>query len=362
MNRSQYISFITDKLALLVTRIELQGSLNLLNDHIHAEIFYRDFFNLLFDWSLEKTDNNNEPGIDLIDKKNRIVVSVSSTATREKIENSLAKTNSSYKGYFFKFISISKDAHKLTSKDYSNPHNLIFSPAEDIFDTKILLKKISELEIDSLKEVYEFLKKELVDQARPEPEPEQSKPIERLTRYLQDIDGWRQVENEQSSTFHYEQFPEFTICENDDYYEDYKKPWIYLFPDRNNSAQLEYFIKYQGTTLDKVYLVCCDGGRFLTAQPKEWLSNSEQNYFYEYYFIKDSIEYLTGRMISELAGSSNCRNPSIHNEFTLFESELEARQLIDADFANGMRQYIYYGFNKEIQEYSRIERGIVTPI
>ncbi|MCQ8119324.1 hypothetical protein, partial [Methylomonas rosea] len=233
-------------------------------------------------------------------------------------------------------------------------------PAEDIFDTQKLLEKISELEIDLLKEVYEFLKKELDNQARPE--PEQSKPIQRLTRYLQDIDGWRQVENEQSSTFHYEQFPEFTISVNDDYYEDYKEPWIYLFPDKNSSAQLEYFIKYQVATLDKVYLVHCDGGRFLTAQPKEWLSNSEQNYFYGYYFIKDSIEYLTGRMISELAGSSNCRNPSIYNEFSLFQSELEARQLIDADFADGMRQYIYYGFNKETQKYSRIDRGIVTPI
>ncbi|WKJ90483.1 SMEK domain-containing protein [Methylomonas montana] len=357
MNRSHYINYITDKLNSLASRIELQGSLNLLNDHIHAEIFYRDFFNLLFGWSLEKTDNSNEPGIDLIDKRNRIVVSVSSTASREKVENSLTKTNSSYKDYSFKFISISKDADNLRSKAYSNPHNLIFSPSEDIFDTKKLLKKICELEINLQKEVYEFLERELGNQTR----PEQSKPIERLTGYLQDIDGWREVENEQSSIFHYEQHPEFTISENDDYYKDYEEPWVYPFLDNKFSAQLEYFIKYQGTTLDKVYLVRCDNG-FLTAQPRWWLNDSGQNYFYKYYFIKNSVEYLTGRMINALAGSSNCRNPSIHDELTLFDSETEARQLIDADFAAGMHQYIYYSFDKETRKYSRIERGIVSSI
>jgi hypothetical protein len=67
-------------------------------------------------------------------------------------------------------------------------------------------------------------------------------------------------------------------------------------------------------------------------------------------------------MINELEGSVNCRNPSIHNEFQLFESEEEASRLIEADFAAGMQQYIYYSFYEETQQYARIERGISSPI
>ena len=73
-----------------------------------------------------------------------------------------------YKGYSFKFISISKDAKNLRTKTFSNPHNLIFSPAEDIFDIPSLLKIITAMDIDRQKEVYEFLKKEL----KSEPDPE----------------------------------------------------------------------------------------------------------------------------------------------------------------------------------------------
>jgi hypothetical protein len=70
MNHPDYFNFIEAKLCLLATRIEMRGTLNILDLHIHAEISYRDFFNLLFEWHLEKTENHNEQGIDLIDIEN----------------------------------------------------------------------------------------------------------------------------------------------------------------------------------------------------------------------------------------------------------------------------------------------------
>lgn len=107
MNRLSYFNFIEEKLSSLATSIELRGKCNILDSHIHSEIFYRDFINLLFGWNLEKTENHNEAGIDLVDKTSRIVASVSATATKKKIEYSLSKLNSNYAGYAFKFISIS---------------------------------------------------------------------------------------------------------------------------------------------------------------------------------------------------------------------------------------------------------------
>jgi len=118
---------------------------------------------LLFDWKLQNLNivQQNAASIDLVDYENKLIVQVSATATKQKIESALAKDLSKYKGHAFKFISISKDARDLRAKTFSNPHNLIFVPAEDIFDVPSLLRLIKSMEIDRQQEVYEFVKKEL---------------------------------------------------------------------------------------------------------------------------------------------------------------------------------------------------------
>lgn len=170
MNRSQYFNYIEDKLSTLATKIELRSGINLLDLNIHAESFYTHFFNLLFDWRLINLNaiQHNAAGVDLIDPENKIIVQVSSTATRQKIESALAKDLSSYSGYAFKFISISKNAKDLRTKTFSNPYNLRFAPAADIFDVSTLLQSILVMEIEQQKLIYDFLKKELKSEADPE--------------------------------------------------------------------------------------------------------------------------------------------------------------------------------------------------
>jgi len=170
VSRSGYFNFIESKLSLLATSLEMRGGLNILDKHLHSENFYLHFLKVLFGWDLQNINavHQNAAGIDLVDIKNRIIVQVSATATKQKIESSLAKDLSAYKGYSFKFISISKNAKYLRTKTFSNPHNLTFSPSEDIFDLTSLLKFIIVLEIEQQKKVYEFLKKEL----KSEPDPE----------------------------------------------------------------------------------------------------------------------------------------------------------------------------------------------
>ncbi|KAF0106106.1 MAG: hypothetical protein FD146_2822 [Anaerolineaceae bacterium] len=173
MSRQTYFNYIEEELSLLATRIEVRGYLNILDLNLHSENFYLHFLNLLFAWKLENLNavDPNAQAIDLIDTTNKIVVQVSATATRQKIESALAKKNlSAYKGYSFKFIFISKDAKGLRAKTFLNPHKLKFSPANDIFDVPSLLKLIHVMNIDQMKDVYEFLKKEL----KSEPDPEKA--------------------------------------------------------------------------------------------------------------------------------------------------------------------------------------------
>ena len=171
MNRSKYFNYIERELGILADRIKTRGGLNILDLNIHAENFYLHFFNLLFGWNLKNINSiqQNAAGIDLVDTTNSIIIQVSSTATKQKVESALNKKDiSNYPGYSFKFISISKDSSDLRTKTFANPHNLIFSPASDIFDISSLLKTIVGLEIDQQKGIYDFLKKEL----KSEPDPE----------------------------------------------------------------------------------------------------------------------------------------------------------------------------------------------
>jgi hypothetical protein len=169
MNRQQYFNFIEEKLNLLAFRIERRGGLNILDLNLHSENFYLYFLNLLFGWKLQNLNavKKNAAAVDLVDDTNKIIVQVSATAAKQKIESALAKDLSNYKGCAFKFISISKDAANLRTQTFLNPHNLTFSTADDIFDIPSLLKIIFAVNIDRQKEVYEFLKKEL----KSEPDP-----------------------------------------------------------------------------------------------------------------------------------------------------------------------------------------------
>ena len=168
MNRTRYYNYIEEKLNFLAYRIEKRGKINLLDLNIHSETFFAELFNILYNYNLVNLNSikQNVEGIDLIDTKNKIVIQVSATCTKEKIENSLNKViYLFYQGYNFKFISISKEvSNKLRAIEFKNPYNLIFNSQEDILDSTKLLGYILSLGIDKQKVLFEFIKKELEEE------------------------------------------------------------------------------------------------------------------------------------------------------------------------------------------------------
>lgn len=166
MNRSKYFNYIEEKLEVLARRIEKRGKINLLDLNIYSETFFAELMNLLFGLTLVNMNilKQNVEGIDLVDVNHKVVVQVSSTCTKQKIEGSLNKDIfRRYSGYRFIFVSIAKDATKLRDKSFINPHNAAFSPTDDIVDINTLLNVILSMEIDKQREVFEFVKKELGD-------------------------------------------------------------------------------------------------------------------------------------------------------------------------------------------------------
>lgn len=165
MLRMSYMNFIMQSISSLVTQTKMFGALNLHDTNIFSEDFYRDLLNLLYGYNLVNLNGSqpNAAAIDLIDRTAKLVVQVSATDTKQKIEDSLnKKILENYVGWNFKFVLIVNDQNDLRKKTYNNPYNLNFNPSKDISDVTSILSDIQHLDFDRLKEVYEFISKELI--------------------------------------------------------------------------------------------------------------------------------------------------------------------------------------------------------
>jgi hypothetical protein len=109
----------------------------------------------------------NAEAIDLIDDLQRILIQVSSTASKTKVESALKKDLKKYTGYSFKFISISKDATALRDKTYKNPNQLEFDPKTDIYDVPSIIRLYTSLDIESQKDIFNHIKLELQAEIEP---------------------------------------------------------------------------------------------------------------------------------------------------------------------------------------------------
>ncbi len=166
MNRATYYNFIEERLITLCTRVELRGKINILDYHLHSENFYRDLFNKLYTWNLENLNSlvQNVEAIDLIDRTNNIIIQISATNTKAKIDSALSKPSlfsTNYAGFNFKFISIAKDANNLRSQSYTPPTGINFIPATDIYDARSILQDIYNLDINTFEIIYKLIKSEL---------------------------------------------------------------------------------------------------------------------------------------------------------------------------------------------------------
>ncbi|MED4445588.1 hypothetical protein CON34_10250 [Bacillus thuringiensis] len=165
MNRDFYFTYIAEKIELLSYRIKSMGKLNILNLNIHAEFFYKELCDLVYGLSLENAnvEKQNMAAIDLVDKGEKILIQVSSTCTRKKIEDTLSKENLleyKEKGYTLKFIFFS-DAKNLKNKTFKNEYGINFDPQKDIIDKDAILNNILECEVPQQKDIYELVKNEL---------------------------------------------------------------------------------------------------------------------------------------------------------------------------------------------------------
>jgi len=165
LNSQRYFNNISEWLEVLSQRIKTNGKLNILDLNIHAETFYRDLINIVYKYELQSANVSvaNFEAIDLIDETNKIIVQVSSTATKQKIESTLKKESIkgyAEEGYGLQFMFVADEASSLRAKKIANPYNIKFCAADDIYDKVVLLNSISQLEIGRKTIVNDLFEKE----------------------------------------------------------------------------------------------------------------------------------------------------------------------------------------------------------
>lgn len=163
MQRDQYFNQIESRLTLLAGRIKVRGCLNVLNFNIHAENFYAGLLNEAFDYNLKNMNvvEQNAAAIDLVDHGNKIIVQVSSTSTKEKIQSSLSKLKEGYVGYRFVFCPLVVDASQLRTLKYKAATRVSFDPAKGVLDIPTILRQVLALPISKMESVCELVRKEI---------------------------------------------------------------------------------------------------------------------------------------------------------------------------------------------------------
>ncbi|MFC0226318.1 SMEK domain-containing protein [Serratia aquatilis] len=159
LQRQIYMEKITNKLAVLAHKVELQTSLNLTDINIHAEFFFCELLNLVFDLSLvnANTIKANAKAIDLIDFDNRFAIQVTSTSDFKKIKHTIdgfISTDNINKIDRLVVLMLTKKK-KYHAKTYGS--NFTISIKDDIWDYTDIIKAINALMIDKIKKIHDYL-------------------------------------------------------------------------------------------------------------------------------------------------------------------------------------------------------------
>ena len=165
MIEERKIAFDNISRTLAITRYDIEQH-QLVNDqslNIHGENWFRDIFNFVYSTNFFvnaniETKTGNASAVDLIDKNKELAYQITTTRTKEKVENTLNKVKTTeYKDYTLKiFFLLEKSKFNKDTKQYfKNEYNMDIQ--DYLIDYTDLLKDIEALETDKLIELNQKL-------------------------------------------------------------------------------------------------------------------------------------------------------------------------------------------------------------
>ena len=165
MIEERKIAFDNISRTLAITRYDIEQH-QLINDqslNIHGENWFRDIFNFVYNTNFFvnanlETKTGNASAVDLIDKDEELAYQITTTRTKEKVDNTLKKINTpEYKDYTLKiFFLLEKSKFNKDTKQYFKDEYSI-NIEDYLIDYTDLLKSIEALETDKLIELNKKL-------------------------------------------------------------------------------------------------------------------------------------------------------------------------------------------------------------
>ena len=165
MIEERKIAFDNISRTLVITRYDIEQH-QLVNDqslNIHGENWFRDIFNFVYSNNFFvnaniETKTGNASAVDLIDKDKELAYQITTTRTKEKVDDTLKKIKTTeYKYYTLKiFFLLEKSKFKKDTKQYfKNEYNINIQ--DYLVDYTDLLKDIEALETDKIIELNKKL-------------------------------------------------------------------------------------------------------------------------------------------------------------------------------------------------------------
>ena len=155
-NKEFYLKAVGECLAKVAVETIFNNAIGLLDGNRSNEYLYCDLLNAIFGWQLENAniENQNNPGFDLIDTRNKILVQVSSRINKAKIDQSLQHIGG-YCGYHLYCVSLVPMPSLKHVRPVTAPSGIQFDRQEDVLDPRAVAKLCNGLDVLRLKNVYE---------------------------------------------------------------------------------------------------------------------------------------------------------------------------------------------------------------
>ena len=163
--KGRLLNQISESLSTYVVSLQLNNSINRLNQNIDGEDLICELLNLVFGWKLKNLNkrSQNYPGIDLGDFENRICVQVTSDKKRGKIEKTLSIVEEKeYYRDFDRIIFIYLSSQRPKFKKRFVSEKICFDEAYDCFSMQEIFREINNLSVKKIEEIGQFLELALV--------------------------------------------------------------------------------------------------------------------------------------------------------------------------------------------------------
>ncbi|MCS5711459.1 RNA-binding domain-containing protein [Candidatus Berkiella aquae] len=178
---------------------------------------------------------------------------------------------------------------------------------------------------------------------------------ERMHEYLQNPEKWSKGHlHSGAECIYYTQFPEFTfaISNFDGDHEQFDESWATKNPD-SKAYKTRYFLMYHLTVLKNLFVISCDGGRYLTVMPEPY--RREGSKVNSYYYINNSLAHLANNLLQhhELDLPTKLR----YGSFAIFDSADVARVEFDQDYNLTKTKYTHHFFDEDKSKFDVIKNN-----